>query len=86
MLSEGKYTKKESERTCNRYNLNEDQYTACLQEPRILFYIGKGTNDGLTECQRQFHKQRWNCSKSSFNNKFYKKSKAGVCNFVMHFD
>ena len=68
---------------CEHYTLNDDQYNACLQEPRILFYIGKGTNDGLTECQRQFHKQRWNCSKSSFNNRFYKKSKLnGIVNFI----
>ena len=73
VLSEGQYSKVESRRICNYYNLNEHQYRACVNEPRILIYIGKGTKNGLNECQRQFVKQRWNCSKSSFNNKFYRK-------------
>jgi len=73
LSEESKFTEKEDNRVCHFYHLNNDQLQACLDEPKLLLYVGQGTTSGIAACQRQFYHSRWNCS--SDVHKLYKKSR-----------
>ncbi|XP_022104021.1 protein Wnt-16-like [Acanthaster planci] len=42
--------------------LAHEQRTVCEQRPEAIPVIGAGARLGITECQRQFRDERWNCT------------------------
>lgn len=74
VIAETKKLNKQDQSMCYHFNLNDDQLKACLVDPNVLLLVGKGTNDGLAHCERQFVHERWNCSNNNFSNKLFKRS------------
>ena len=42
--------------------LSSQQMNVCQRKPDLIPTLRRGARQGITECQRQFEKERWNCS------------------------
>lgn len=50
--------------------LSSQQMSVCQSKPDLIPSLRRGANLGITECQRQFEKERWNCSTTNSSSVF----------------
>jgi len=50
--------------------LSSQQMSVCQNKPDLIPTLRRGANLGITECQRQFEKERWNCSTTNSSSVF----------------
>ena len=50
--------------------LSSQQMRVCENKPDLIPTLRLGANLGITECQRQFQKERWNCSTTNSSSVF----------------
>lgn len=50
--------------------LSSQQMSVCQSKPDLIPTLRRGANLGITECQKQFEKERWNCSTTNSSSVF----------------
>lgn len=50
--------------------LSSQQMRVCQNKPDLIPTLRQGANLGITECQKQFEKERWNCSTTNSSSVF----------------
>lgn len=50
--------------------LSSQQMTVCQSKPDLIPTLRRGAKLGITECQNQFEKERWNCSTTNSSSVF----------------
>lgn len=50
--------------------LSSQQMSVCQRKPDLIPTLRRGARLGITECQKQFEKERWNCSTTNSSTVF----------------
>lgn len=65
--------------------LSSQQMSVCQSKPDLIPTLRRGANLGITECQKQFEKERWNCSITNSSSVFGEIINIGELNLVWFF-